>query len=439
MKQGVYQHYIQGGIKFGIAYGVVSLLARWITGNTILSSPETLVKYGLLGGIGYALMGAFSLFLFGWMAPKIRERFPNAMTIGDVLQERLDSKSYWFVMVVLLITSIDSLFVQALGVGILFHLLFNIPAFVGLFIFFIYCFLLAGLGGMNRIHRFEGLHISLIFAAIIFIPVYFFIQEGVFPVYDGLHLYHPYLLFLKNSSVTPFILTALLIGFGQVLIDRASWQRLYIIEKNKVRTSFMMTGFIWATIPLAFSAMTVIAIFNQGYKNIYSVLYELIGKIDSLFLILLFIGSCFSALASTIGAELHATSIMIVRNMLNVKYKWSEQSQLKKTYFIAGILSLILFIISSILTPNLLELIFFFGQVYVAIIPTMLAILFYSKKVPPYLPYCSLVGWVSGMTTLHFHSSIYSIWVSFVVASLLVMVSISYNEMKHYYRVNRIK
>ncbi|UAL52807.1 MULTISPECIES: hypothetical protein [Metabacillus] len=436
MKQGVYHHYIQGGIKFGIAYGVVSLLARWITGNTILSSPETLVKYGLLGGVGYALMGAFALFSFGWIAPIIRERFPDAMTIGDVLTTRLKGNSYWFVMTVLLITSIDSLFIQSLGAGILLHLLFDIPVFVGLFIFFVYCFLLGGIGGMKKIHQFEGVHISLIFAAIILIPVYFFIQEGIFPVYDGLHLYHPYLLFLKNSSVTPFVLTALLIGFGQVLIDRASWQRLYIIEKKKIRTSFMMAGIIWATIPIAFSGMIVIAIFSQGYENLYSVLFQLIDKMDSLFLLLLFIGCCFSALASTVGAELHATSIMIIRNMLTDKFNWNERTQLKNTYIAAGILSLSLFAISSLLSPNLLELIFFFGQVYASIIPTMAAVIFYRKEIPAYLPYCSLAGWTAGTISLFYQSSIFSIWISFFTASILVFLYLVMNKARYDYRGN---
>jgi len=37
---------------------------RELTGNTILSSPEALIKYGILGGLGYSLMGAFAFILF---------------------------------------------------------------------------------------------------------------------------------------------------------------------------------------------------------------------------------------------------------------------------------------------------------------------------------------------------------------------------------------
>jgi Na+/proline symporter len=429
MKPRNYREYIQGTITFGVAYAVVSLLARWVTGNTILSSPETLVKYGLLGGIGYAMMGAIALFLFGCITPYIRERFPNSLTLGDVLKERLRGRSYWFVMWVLLLTSLDSLLIQALGAGVLFHFLLKTPIYVGLLVFFLYCFLLS-IGGMKQIHRFEGIHISFIFAAIILIPVYFFIQKGIFPVYDGLLLYHPYLLFLKHNEITLFILTAFLIGFGQVLIDRASWQRIYIIEKSKVRTSFMMAGIIWATIPLAFTAIVLIAVYGQGFENIYSILSQLVEKIDSLFLLLLFIGCCFSAIASTVGAELHATSIMVIRNMLKHTYDWSEDQQLKKTYLVSGVLSLSLFLISSVLSPNLMELIFFFAQVYASIIPTMLVVIFYKRMIPMLVPYCSLIGLGTGLLSLLNYNSIQSTWISFFVSSGLVVILLVVNEIR---------
>ena len=56
-----------GAAKIGIGLGVVSILARWVTGNTIFGSPEALVKYGIFGGIGFALMGAFALSAFGFL------------------------------------------------------------------------------------------------------------------------------------------------------------------------------------------------------------------------------------------------------------------------------------------------------------------------------------------------------------------------------------
>lgn len=85
---------------------------------------------------------------------------------------------------------------------------------------------------MQRIHQLAGINVVLIFSAVIVIPVYFYIQEGVYPVYEGIKLYHPYILYVKNTEAILFIFTAILIGFGQVIIDRASWQRVFIIKKK---------------------------------------------------------------------------------------------------------------------------------------------------------------------------------------------------------------
>ena len=260
MKKLSYQYYISGPFTLGIGFGVVSLLSRWVTGNTILSSPETLIKYGLTGGIGYSLMGALALILFGFLAKRIRDSFPSHLTIGDVLKDRLTPAGYWYMIFILLLTSFYSLFVQAVGVGVLIHMIFSIPVFFGMTAFMLFCFYIGGVGGLKKIHQLAGMNVALVFAAVIIIPVYFYIQEGVHPVYEGIKLYHPYILYFKNKDALWFILTAILIGFGQVITDRATWQRAFIIQKDKVRLTFTLAGLLWATIPLAMSSLLMIII-----------------------------------------------------------------------------------------------------------------------------------------------------------------------------------
>ncbi|WP_404454790.1 hypothetical protein LG329_06280 [Virgibacillus necropolis] len=414
-----YKWYITGGLSLGASFGVLTLLARWITANTILSTPETLFKYGIVGGLGYSLMGIFAFILFSFVAVKIKQRFNKHETIGDVLQDRLSGQSYTIMMGLLLLTSFDSLFIQAMGAGLLFHLLLDIPAFIGLFIFFVYCFIYAGIGGMYTLHKIEPIKISLIFAAIIFIPVYFFIQEGIYPVYDGIRLYHPYLLYWKNHDAFLFILTAILIGFGQVITDRATWQRIHIIQPTKVRASFWLTGLIWGTIPLALFSMLLISIFNKSFDNTFTLLFEFIYKIDPIILVILFFLFCFSILSTTVGAELHATTVLIVKNIISIDKNYSERQKYKLSYLIAGLISLVLFIISTVFTPNLLELIFFFGQFYGALIVPMLWIIFGNKRLSAFFAYSVLVGVGAGTILIVTGESLLAIWISFITSGLL--------------------
>ena len=311
-----YQHFITGSIMLGISAGTVSLLARWITGNSILSSPESLVKYGLLGGIGYSLSGALAIFLFGLLAPRIKRNSPQFSTLGDMLNYRLQKDGYWLMACIILFLGLDSLFMQAIGAAVLFDLLFNIPLSITLFFFLLYCFIISMIGGMKWIHRFEGFAISLIFAAVIFIPLYFFIQEGSVKVYEGIRLYHPYLLFTKNKEAFYFIFTFIIVGFGQVLTDRVTWQRLYMMNPSKTRITFSSTAIIWSSIPVALSAMLMIVLFEGPFKNSNTLLFELFNKIDLPFLTILFFLFCFATLSTTMNAELHKVLFIL----LNISY-----------------------------------------------------------------------------------------------------------------------
>lgn len=392
MKRSDYQSYIRGTIKLGVSFGVVSLLARWVTGNTILSSPETLIKYGIVGGIGYSLVGALSLILFGFLAKKIYERYPNQQTIGDVLRQKLSPSGYWYMIVILFLTSFHSIFIQAMGAGILIDTIFPFPAFIGIFFFLTFCYFIGGVGGLQRLHQLAGVNVTLIFAAVIIIPVFFFIQEGIYPVYDGIKLYHPYLLYIKNTDAFWFIFTAIFVFFGQILVDRATWQRIFILHKDKVQVTFTLTGLVWATIPLALSSLLMIVIFGRSFKNVYSLFFELVDKIQSTALIVLFVLFCFSAIASAISSELHATSTLFVKNVMELLRPLTNDEQWKYTYIFSGVICVFLLATVSILTPTPLTLLFFFGNIYAAMISPMLFIIL-SKSVQPFIiPFSSFAS-----------------------------------------------
>ena len=422
MNRSSYQLYISGTIKLGVSFGVVSLLARWITGNTILSSPETLIKYGLTGGIGYSLMGALALILFGFLAKVIKEKFPDGQTIGDVLRKRLSPSGYWYVIVILLITSLQSLFIQAMGAGILIHILFPMPVFIGMLLFLGFCFFIGGVGGMQRLHQLSGVNVTLIFGAVLIIPVYFYIQAGVHPVYEGIKLFHPYILFYKNTDSILFIFTAILIGFGQILIDRATWQRVFIIKKEKVRITFTLAGVIWATIPLALTSLLMIIMFGRSYKDIYSLLFELVDKIQSTMLIVLFVLFCFSAISSAISAELHATTTLIVKNIIELFRPLTDRERFKFTYIFSGSICVCLLIIVSIFNPVPLQLLFFSGNIYAAIIVPILFIILSNKSIPTIIPFSSLIGALGGYIFIPMNNNLTIVWISFIISGVICLL-----------------
>jgi Na+/proline symporter len=428
LKRSDYQSYISGAIKLGVSFGVVSLLARWVTGNTILSSPETLIKYGLVGGIGYSLVGALCFILFGFLAKKVHEKYPDQHTIGDVLRQKLTPSGYWYMISILFLTSFHSIFIQVMGAGILIHTIFPFPASIGIFFFLTFCYFIGGVGGMQRLHQLAGVNVTVIFATVIIIPVFFFIQEGIYPIYDGIKLYHPYLLYIKNTDAIWFIFTAVFVFFGQILVDRATWQRIFILQKDKVRVTFTLTGLIWATIPLALSSLLMIAIFGRSFENVYTLFLELVDKIQSTVLIVLFVLFCFGAIASAISSELHATTTLFVRNVMELSRPLTKDEQWEYTYIFSGAICVFLLAAVSILTPSPLTLLFFFGNIYAAMISPMLYIIL-SKKVQPFIiPFSSFIGALSGFIFQQGTNDLKAIWLSFAISTFICLIVLLYKS-----------
>ncbi|WP_404350265.1 hypothetical protein LG311_05245 [Sutcliffiella horikoshii] len=419
MTKKKYSVYILGTLQLGIGFGIVTLLSRWVTGNTILSSPEALIKYGILGGLGYSLMGAFAFILFGFIATYIRKRYPMHQTIGDLLKEKTNPVGYWYTILLLLFTGMDSMFVQATGAAILFSLIFPVPLYISLFFFFSFCFIIAGLGGMQRIHQFAGISITFIFSAVILIPVYFYIQNGVYPVYEGVQLYHPYLLFWKNIDTFYFVITGIIIGFGQVLIDRATWQRVYMLKQSRIRTIFTLTGLIWATIPLSLSSLLLVVVYSGSFHDVKILLFQLVYNINSTLLIAIFLLFCFSAISSTLNAELHATTVFTVKNAISELIPLSDQNKWHLSYWITGMQCLFLYLVVIIISPTFIELLFFFGSIYAALISPILWMIFSRDRLSSFVPSTSAIAIFLSILSSSSTGHLGAIWVSFITSTSL--------------------
>lgn len=415
-----YNYYMTGAITLGISTAIISLLARWITANTILSSPEALIKYGLVGSIGYSFMGAVALLFFGMISLRIRTSYPNLRTIGDLFQVRLHKDGYYILSAIVLFLGLDSLFMQAIGASVLFELLLGVPVWISLLFFFLYTFLFAGIGGMKWIHRLEGPALIFIFSAIIFIPMFFFIGEGASNIYQGIRLLHPYLLFTNNQEAFYFAATAMLIGFGQMISDRATWQRLYLIDLKKVRMSFYLTALIWCTIPLALGGMLMIVIYDQSFAETYSLLFELVKKIKPLFLSAIFFLFCFSTISSTMNAELHATTVHFVRNIQHkIRPNMSDKQLHKASYQFSALILFVLLILALFYNFDALQFLFFFGTLYAALVPVMLIIVLSKRKISRLLPYAAPIAAIAVHISPLVSGPLLTIWWSFLISLVI--------------------
>ncbi len=418
-----YHHYITGSMTFGISAGMISLLARWALPNFILFSPIFLMRYGLIAGIVFSLATTLGMFFFSMLVNRIRSTYPDFETLGDLFKSRLANDGYWIMSFSTLFLGLNSIFIKIVGASIFFNLLFDIPYIFSLFFFLLYCFVVVSLGGMYWIQKFEALSLFFIFLALILTPIYFYIQDGIYPIYSGIRLLHPYLLYINSKELMFFLFTALVIGFGQVLVDQSTWQKLYLIEKEKVRTTFYLTSLIWPTVPLAISGMILIAIYNEKIIENSSVIFQLLTKIEPIALSISFLLFCFFIIAIAIKTELHATTVHFVKHIRKpFKNNYSDRNMYRDSYLFSAISLLILLIITYLFKFDFIKLLFFLGSLYASIIPIMLSIIIGKRKVSRLIPYTIFIGLGAGILSLLGFNPIPIILSSFAISVVFVLL-----------------
>jgi len=176
----------------------------------------------------------------------------------------------------------------------------------------------------------------------------------------------------------------------------------------------------------------MIIIFGRGYENIYSLVFELVDKIQPTILILLFVLFCFSAISSALSSELQATAALFSKNVIGAVRSLTDGGHMRIVYIFSGLVCLFLLIAVSILMPRPLELLFFFGNVYAAMIPPMIYIILSKNKVPSIIPFSSLIGGAGGYILLMVSGDLNGIWVSFGLSLVLCLLVFVYKSFKKF-------
>ncbi|MEX0417782.1 sodium:solute symporter [Bacillus sp. C30] len=400
-------------LKLGIGTGTVLLLSKWVASISTLALPESIINYGLIAGILYAMIGPFTLILFGFSIKRIRSTFPEGKSIHDYLTYKLSRTGYIIVCFFLILLNIESMFIQTKVASILLNVFFHIPYVLGAFLFIALCTIFVMLSNTKLFTRMAIIQTVLMFSTMIIIPIYFFVQDGITHVYDGIRLYHPYLLFYENINGIYFLIAGILIETGRVLISPSSWDKAFRIHKKKIIPTYLLSGFIWITIPLAFASLIMIVIFSGSLDHLYDLLAQLPKKIEFTILFYLLVIGSLSAITSSFIAWIHGFTKLIRDFIPTVSAK--VPPKLHNTHFVPMAIGFIAFFITTTTQYTILEIIFFFGILYTSLIITILFLIFSKQKISTIIPIISIIGAFSGYVTYFLINPLTSIWISMIV------------------------
>ena len=404
----------------GASLGAIVLLSRWITGTTFFIAPEAILRFGILAGLSYALIGIITIFTFAFFVIMIQKQCTAKCSISTFLKSKYDSKGFKLYHLIMLFVALTSLYIQVDAGAMLLYSVFHLPLEYGV-LFFTIIGLLFYFTVKNPLSiRHHIYKVASVLLVLVILMVYFFILKGVDHIYEGVRLYHPYLFVINDKELPYFTLAIFLIFLSQFFLDSTTWDQLAKIERKKLKQTFILTGFIWATIPLSFSTLIFAVIYTGGFQNVTTIYYDLFQMIHSpilfTFIILFLIGALIS------------TFIIQLTSMVNQFGHPEKLTTIKNLFF--GLLFIIaMFYVTRWFQPTVFQLYFWFGVIYASSLLPNLWLLIWKRKSGSEVPVVWLISIFIGFFSKLFYSDKISIIISVVASGFLLLLLNGYQKL----------
>ncbi|HBT73969.1 MAG TPA: permease [Lysinibacillus sp.] len=388
------------------AAGVIILLARWINGNLLLFSPSALISFGFMAGICYTLATAISFIVLSSLLNK-RNYKQNQHTQSFLLftiQQKLSGMNLKVIRLFYLLTSIELWLIQLISISVLSEIMLNIPIPITLFLFLTGMLLLDRIMSVKSILWLEILFIIALFSLLIFIPIYYFVQNGASTVYEGIRLYHPYLFYFKNSEILLFYVIIQLAVLGQVLFDKSTWYLIAFIKPKKIRRSLFSSGVILALLTLSFTAILMIALYSGSFGQFQVLIFTFLYEVQPGFLTFAFLVIVLLAVVTSLLVDMRATKRFFMK---------------KRPYYfyLIGLMVILLtFFLSIDLT--ILGVIYSFAFLHITILPFMLILLFTNRRIHKHSWFVILLSILIGIGVALSFNALYGLATSFMISSI---------------------
>ena len=401
------------------AFVAASVVVSWTWVSTIMGAGEAGTLYGVSGGLNYAWGAAVPFFLFVPMALRIKKLLPNCTTFVEFIEIRYGKKMSGLYLIFGIALCFYILMSQAVGIGVVFRSIFGLPYIVGMLVpmaIIIIYIASVGLRGaiINDVIQFFIITIILIITIPLIIRAL-----GLGNIYNGLvsvatdsgnAYYNPEALSINSYSGFQYGLAAVVVAFGQVLLDQGYYSKAVAIANNKsmLKTYILATVLTWVPIPIIagnFFGTSYIGLWEKlglpeiatGSEAAATILkYVFGGGIGSI----CFVFMVFMAAMTTAGNSLSGAQALLSVNLYKgfIKKDATDKEQLRFGRIATVVLGVIVAVVALFLANvSLLTLDIFSGILFSAPVSGFFAGLFLKKPNEKICLISVILGWVGAV------------------------------------------
>ena len=229
-----------------------SVAATWIWAPAIFVSSDKAYNTGIPGFLMFLIPNVLTLVLFAFFAERVRN-YREGFTLGDVVEEAGIRQRYLHITVSLTVLICSSC-VQLIGLYTLFQAWYPISKQLSAFLISICALLMVWKDGIKGSIRTDAgkYVIMLVFGIILFL------MSKNNPIWQGSSPIPTLDLFKAFGATTIIGLLA------APYADQTFWQRVFSISKERIRSVFFGSAFLFLLIPLIFG---LIGFYAPRYNN----------------------------------------------------------------------------------------------------------------------------------------------------------------------------
>ena len=307
--------YMLAGRNVGMALGIATAMATWVTSNTTMAAPQLAFQLGIWGMVGYSL-GSVGLMLFAPMARRIRKLLPHGYTSGDFIRLRYGKLAWRIFLVISLCYAFGWLISLGMAGGVLINALTGISYHIGMTVILALCVIYTLLGGLRAVIGTDFIQTIIILVGMIILAWLSIDKIGFSDMHTALKQERPELLNLLMPAAIMFLFNNLLFGVGEIFHSNVWWSRAFAFREGVGFPAYMTAGLMWIPIPIVagFVALTTPAIgLNVPAAEMVGpmVAAKLLGVSGAILVFII----VFAALASSLDSLLAATGDFITQDI----------------------------------------------------------------------------------------------------------------------------
>lgn len=418
--------FMLAGRNVGMALGVATAMATWVTTSTTMAAPQFALQLGIWGMLGYSL-GSVGLMLFAPLARRIKQLMPGGYTSGDFIRVRYGKTTWRVFLLVSLVYAIGWLVTLGMAGGVLVEALAGIPYIYGMSVILVICVTYTLLGGLRAVIGTDFIQTILIVVGISVLAVLAINKVGFEGMHSAVAEQRPELLNLLMPAAVMFLFNNLLFGVGEIFHSNVWWSRAFAFRQGVGARAYLLSGILWVPIPIVagFIALAAPALginIPAADKVGPIVAANLLGYAGA---VLVFI-VVFSALASSLDSLLAATSDLVLQDIYvgHINPSAQKQSLQRMAKWIILILGALTWGISALQVDTLGSVLQFLGAFVASTIWPIIAGLYWRRLDGSAASMAMILGIVSGLAGYALIGFYVAALISAAVSMLVIMIGV---------------